>query len=183
MKKIISICLCLSIILLVTGCNKTTDSSSKTKKVKDKGNCKILDCINKIDIKDNLEKVNETMGFEGEKQEEKNDYIIYKWALNDYDSVVVTFYSNTSSIKINFNDNLIQSDKTNFSKFEEISKSLKDGETLNYDDIKKKFKGKGTLIEKSSSLNVYRWVDKTGGYLNVSFNAINGKCSRIKGEI
>ena len=53
MKKLV---LCLSILLLLTGCNST---KKEIKKEKSKGKCKITECIKLISINDNLEKVNE----------------------------------------------------------------------------------------------------------------------------
>ena len=183
MKKLAVIIMTLSTIILLTGCGKTASKNTSDKTQKDKGNCKILECINKIDVKDNLDKVNETMGFEGEKTNEGDGYTTYKWALNDYESVEVTFYTSSSNIKINFNDNIIQSDKVDFSKYDEVSKSLKAGDTVTYDDLKKKFKDSGTLVEKSSSTNKYRWVNSEGGYLNANFSVTSGKCSMIIGRI
>ena len=58
MKKITKIVLCLSIVLLLTGCSS---SKKETKKEEVKGKCKIKDCINLIGLNDNLEKVNETI--------------------------------------------------------------------------------------------------------------------------
>ena len=183
MKKLTVLIITLSVLFLLTGCVKNTSKNESKKTQKDKGNCKILDCINKIDVKDSLDKVNETMGFDGEKKTEGDGYTTYKWALNDYESVEVTFYTNSSNIKINFNDNLIQSDKVDFSKYNEVSKALKAGETITYDDIKKKFKDSGTLVEKTSSTNKYRWVNSEGGYLNANFSITSGKCSMIIGRI
>ena len=174
MKKIISLFLILSIVLLLTGCH----SKKEIKKEKAKGKCKITECINLIGINDNLEKVNEIIGFEG-KENKDNTYI---WKLTSNQKIEVVF-NDTNSIKIKLLDETIKNKKTSFKKYESIEKKLKDGETIKIDDLNKIFKSKGILIEKTSTTEIYKWVDEEDSYLEATINATNGKCYRIKGLI
>lgn len=171
MKKIV---LCLSVLLLITGC---TSTKKEIKKEKSKGNCKITECINLIGIKDNLEKVNETIGFEGTKKDNT-----YTWKLTSNDKVEVIF-DDTNIIKIKILDETIKNKKTSFNKYDSIEKKLKEGETIIIEDLNKAFKSKGVLIKKTSTEEIYKWVDKEDSYLEATINATNGKCYRIKGLI
>lgn len=175
MKKITKILLCLSIILLITGCNSP---KKVVKKEKSKGKCKITECINLIGLKDNLEKVNEIVGFEGTKGKDNN----YTWKLTSKDKIEVIF-SDTNTIKIKLLDETIKNNKTNFKKYDSIEKRLKDGEKITIDELNKEFKSKGILIEKTSTEEVYKWVDKEESYLEATINTVNGKCYKINGMI
>ena len=173
MKKIIRLVLCLSIILLVTGCN----SKKETKKEKPVGKCKIQDCINQIGLKDNLEKVNEIVGVEGKEKEGT-----YTWKLSSTQKIEITF-GDTNTIKIKLLDDEIKKTKTSFKKYSTIEKDLKDGKEIKIEDLNKAFKSKGVLIEKNSTQEVYHWVDKDYGYLEAIINTTNGKCYKISGMI
>lgn len=176
MKKEVKIIICLLILLLVTGCNTT---KKEEKQEKSKGKCDVLECINLIEVNDTLEKINETIGFEGSKVENN----IYKWKLNSTDSVIVTFNETSNEIKIKFLDDLIKNSKTNFSNYSKLEEKLKNGETVTLDDLNTSFKSKATLIEKSSTIQKYRWVDSEESYLEATINITNGKCSQITGMI
>ena len=174
MKKITRIIICLGVLLLLTGCNSTKNT---IKKEKSKGKCKITECINSIGIKDNLEKVNEVVGFEGTKKDDA-----YIWKLTSTDKIEIVF-GDTNIIKIKVLDESIMNKKTSFKKYDELEKKLKDGEKITIDDLNKEFKSKGVLIEKTSTEEIYKWVDKEESYLEATINTTNGKCYRINGMI
>ena len=157
MKKVVRIILCLSLILLITGCN----SKKEVKKEKPKGKCKIEECIKLIGLNDNLEKVNEIIGFEGKKKDNT-----YSWKLTSKQKVEVVF-DDANSIKIKILDEEIKNNKTNFTKYSKLEKDLKEG----------------VLIEKTSTTEIYKWVDKEDSYLEATINSTNGKCYRINGLI
>lgn len=175
MKKVVSLFLCLSLVLLLTGCNS---SKKEVKKEKAKGKCKITECINLIGLNDNLEKVNEIIGFEGKKG--KND--TYTWKLTSTQTIEVLF-NDTNTIKIKLLDESIKNKKTSFKKYDSLEKKIQAGEKITIDDLNKEFKSKGVLIEKTSTKEVYKWVDKEDSYLEATINSTNGKCYRIKGMI
>ena len=185
MKKIVTLTICLLLsVFLLTGCGKkngTTNTSNQAAKPS-KGNCDIFTCIEKASTDAKLEDINKLIGFDGELLREGSGWNTYEWKLNDEDSVEVTFYSTSTTIKINFNDDRIKNSKVDFSKYSEVKAALNSG--ISYDEVKAKFGGvDGTLVEKSSSGNKYRWVKTTGEYLNGSFNKDKTKCSMIIGRI
>lgn len=173
MKKVVSLFLFLSVILLITGCS----TKKEEKKEKSKGKCKIEECIKLIGLNDNLEKVNEIVGFEGTKEDNT-----YSWKLTSKQKLEIVF-SDTNSIKIKVLDEEIKNNKTNFSKYSKLEKDLKDGKEIKIEDLNKAFKSNGVLIEKTSTEEIYKWVDKEDSYLEATINATNGKCYKINGLI
>ena len=182
-ETIIALCIIISICLL-TGCNKQTEKKEKEVEETAKGNCKILECIKQLEITSSLEDINNIIGFEGEKTKEGEGYTIYTWKLKSDEEVEATFYSTSTTIRINFNDDLIYNEKVDFSKYDEIKTSLNNKEAVSYDEIKEKFgKVEGTLVEKNSYGNKYKWVGNDGAYLVVSFSTDNKKCTMVSGQI
>lgn len=189
MKRKIGISfLCLAFLLsLATGCGKEENSTQENnQKENEVADTKIFEYLDKIEITDNLEKVNEVVGFDGTLDNEGNGWKKYTWKITENTSLIVTFYESSKKcdIKLDFDDELIKNDKVDFSKYEEVSKALKGGEKLTYEDIKEKFGGvDGTQIEKGYVSNKFRWVNSNGGYLNATFSTSSGKCTTIIGRI
>lgn len=173
MKKILSLFILLSVFLLLTGCT----SKKEVKEEKVKGKCKITECIKLIGLKDNLEKVNEIVGIEG-KGKDNN----YTWKLSSTQKIEIVF-KDTNTIKIKVLDESIKNKKTSFKNYSKLEKKLKSGEEITIEDLNKEFKSKGVLIEKTSTEEIYKWVDKEDSYLEAYINSTNGKCYRIKGLI
>ena len=187
MKKVLGIITMALVVVLLTGCslipgNKSKEATTKVEKPS-KGNCNVFDCIKKLNTTDDLEKVNKVMGFEGEVKTEGNGWKTYKWEINEDDSVEATFYSTSTTISINFDDDAIKNSKVDFSKFDEIKKAMNNKEKVTYDDVKKKFGADGVLTEKSSFSNKYKWVNEKGGYMNANFSVSDNTCSMIMGRI
>lgn len=192
MKKVFALSLCLMLsVFLATGCgkdtkenNSTSKEEKKTEEVKSKGNCSVFECIEKTTGKDTLEDMNKIIGFEGTVLREGTGWKTYSWELNDTDSVETTFYSTSSTTKINFKDERIKNSKVSFAKYDELKKALNNRESISYDKVKELFGGEeGTLVEKDNSGSKYRWVNAEGGYLNVSFNSDKSKCTMVMGRM
>lgn len=173
-----------------TGCgskdsveNTPSDNTSTNNQVETKGNCNVFECIDKIQKNATLDEVNEIIGFEGVADSSGNGWEKYKWELDENSSVVVTFYieSKTSETEIKFDEKTKRNSEIDFSNYEEVSKALKAGETLTYEDFKNYFGGDGILIVKGSSSVKYKWINKDGGTLTASFNSSSGKCTIMYG--
>lgn len=171
--------------LLLTGCNsKKNNDEVQPAEEKAKGNCKILECINKIQLSDNLETINTTIGFEGELISEENGCKKYNWALKSDENVEASLCdSGKNSIKIIFENDSIKNKKVDFSKFEELKEEISNGTEVKYEKIVETFKAEGTLVEKNSSTNVYRWVNEESEFMNVSFSTVNGRCTFASGKM
>lgn len=186
MKKVLGIISLALILVLLTGCgNQKTNVNGKALEKPAKGNCNVFECIKKLDVSDDLEKAKKIIGFDGELVTEGTNYKVYKWKINPErnEAVQISFYGNSSSISITFSDEDIKSSKVDFSKYEEIKKDMNDKKTVTYEDIAKKFKVDGVLIEKTSYSSRYRWVNEKGGYMNANFNNSTGACTMIIGRI
>ena len=189
-KKILLGVACLSsAALLTTGCdlipaNKDSKNQNlEEKEEQSKGNCKVFDCIKKIEVKDDMELVKSVMGFEGEQTSEGNGWKTYTWELNDDESVKVTFYdTEVGTVSINFKNDKIKNKKVDFSGFANLKKSINSGEEVKYETMKTTFKAEGTLVEKSSISHKYRWVNGEGGYMDASFSTSTGKCTFAMGR-
>lgn len=188
MKKILGIAAIALAVVTLTGCGlipqKTTVQGTRIEKPA-KGNCNALDCIKKLDTKDDLAKVNKVMGFEGELLREGSGYTTYKWVIDEDkdESIEATFYTSSTTITANIKDDAIKNAKVDFSKYNEIKTAMNNRETVTYDDVKAKFGADGVLVEKSSTSNKYRWVNSEGRYLNANFSVTSGACTMIIGRI
>lgn len=186
-KKFLFGFICIALLLgVTTGCNSktTTNNNSKTneEKVESKGKCDVFECLDKIKTDATLENVNKIIGFEGTSESTGNGWEKYKWELNDEDTVIVTFFteSGRTDIEIEFNEKEKRNSKIDLSNSEELSKAIKAGETVTYEDFKKKLGGDGVQFYKDSSSTKYKWINKDGGTLTASFNSDN-KCTIMYG--
>lgn len=189
MKKILGIISMALVLVLVTGCSlipgQKTNTNGKVLEKPAKGNCNVFECIKKINLTDDLDKVTKVMGFEGNLLNEGSTYKTYKWVINHdkNEAVQVAFNANSTVISITFSDEDIKNPKVDFSKYEEIKTALNNKEKLTYTDIKTKLKADGTLIEKSTLSTRYRWVNENGRYINATFSNSTGACTMIFGMI
>ena len=185
-KIILSAILLGTAALLLTGCDNGKNNKKEEPQPveeKEKGNCKILECINKLEITDDLEKINTTIGFEGEQVASEEGTKKYKWELNTDENIEVTFNdSGKNTIRLNFKDEKIAKKKVDFSEFVDLKEQISNGTEVKYDKVKETFKSEGTLIEKNATANIYKWVNEEGGYLEVSFSIVNGRCTLASGK-
>ena len=184
-KKVLLLLIILpALLLVVTGCDSKKNKDVQPVEEKAKGNCKILECIDKIKLTDNLETINTTIGFEGELISEENGCKSYKWNLKSDENVEVSLCeSGKNDVKINFKNDTIKNKKVDFSKFETLKEEISNGTEVKYEKLVETFKTEGTLIEKNNSTNVYRWVNEDGEFMNVSFSTVNGRCTFASGKM
>lgn len=189
-KRVLFIVLCGMFLATLSGCSKTEtkkEDSSKieetTKKEDDKKSTKVIEYISKLDNNSTLEDINKLIGFDGVVDSDNNKK--YVWDITETSSLTATFSNKGyTSIEIDIEDELLKNDKVDFSKYEEISSALKNGDTVTYDDFKEKVGGvDGTPVTKSYISTSYKWVNKKGGYLKASFNNKTKKCTFVSGRI
>lgn len=181
-EKIFKILLGVTLIVFLAGCgNNSVTNENGTSGEKIKGNCKAVDCINKIKPENTVEEINNIMGFEGELTSEK--YNIYYWKITENTGVKVAYYSSkTGDISIDYDKDSLTNNKVDFSKYKELQEKMKEG--ITYDDFISYIGNvQGTITEKSSSSTQYTWVSKDGSYLNGTFSNSSGKCLYINGRI
>jgi len=184
-KKIFSLICGFLTLTMLTGCtnnsitennNDLNDEASNTK-----GNCTVVECIEKINPENTVEEINNIIGFEGELTDEK--YNKYYWELAEDTGVEVSYYSGTKgTIRINYDRDSLANKKVDFSRYDELKPKISEGVT--YQEFISYIGGvEGTTIEKSSYSTKYVWVDEDGSYLNGSFSNSSGKCTLASGMI
>lgn len=185
MKKILWCLGCITLMFtVVTGCmeqKKETIPKKEEKKEEVKGNCKVSECINLIDIKNTVDEINQIIGFSGElKQEGSNKYY---WKFSDTTGIEASISSSGGTITATIDRNTIANKKVDFSRYSEIKSLMDSGVSLTYDEFVEKVGGvQGTLVSKSSLSKRYTWVNSKGGYLNASFSEKTGKCTLVMGR-
>ena len=167
----------LLIVLLPKG-NEASNNGSTIAEIK--GNCHVLECIEKLDVNGTLEDAEKVMGFEGELKNESTES--YEWVINDAETIRIAFKAKTITA-YNYDDEVLANSSVDFSGYSDLKKSVSSG--ITYDDFVKAVGGvEGTLIEKSSITNKYTWVAGDGkSYLNASFNINSHKCTFMSGMI
>lgn len=177
MKRILSIIICVSFMLILTSCG----SSAIHKKYK--GNCRAVDCIKKIKIENTVAEINAIIGFEGELID--LDYDKYYWEITDDSGLEISYGSdNKRRIKINYNRDILANRNVDFSKYNEILDLMESGESLTYDEFVFKIGNEeGTMIEKTLDSRKYVWVDSFGEYVTASFSEITNKCTIISARL
>ena len=144
--------LILSFVVFITGCVGNTNKDDEPR-----GNCVVTECIKQIEATDTILKVNEIIGFEYEKDNDK-----YIWKLDKKNSV---------SIK---NKDL------DLSVYNDIKALLDNGKSLNYEEMVLKLGGiNGTLAGKTSTTIRYIWVDRNERTFSATFSNKNNKCTII----
>ena len=179
-KKLMSLMLAAALTISITGCGSKTEET----KEKSKGKCEVFECMEKLDSKNTLEQMNETIGFEGKLESETEDYKVYVWDLSEKTSIKSQFMLkyDTATISATYPTE-IAPNKADFSKWDEIKSKLDKKETITYDEFVKLVGGdKGVLKQKTSSSLSYSWYNKDGGFLTAYFNAETGKCTMATGR-
>ena len=177
MKRVFSVIMCISFILVLTSCG--SDVIQK----KYKGNCRAVDCIKKINIENSIAEINTIIGFEGELID--LDYDKYYWKITDDSGLEISYGSdNKRKIRIDYNRDILANRNVDFSKYNEIIYLMESGESLTYDEFVSKIGNvEGTLIEKSQISNKYVWVDSFGEYITAKFSIITNKCTSVSARL
>ena len=184
-KKILIGLLSLVMIFTLTGClpKKAANTvNNATPKKQIKGNCEALECIKKLKPENSVEEINKVIGFEGKLTDEK--YNIYTWEIAEDEKITASYYSSkTATIEASYDRDELKNDKVDFSKYDEIQKAIKSGDSLTYDEFCDKVNSKGVLYKITTTGNGYVWVNKNGEYLTGSFSTSSNKCTFVMGRI
>ena len=176
-KKLLTILLVGVLVLgMATGCTEQNVSDSNNKEVeeKSKGKCEVEECINLLEPTMKVEKVNEIIGFEGEKKEGADTYI---WQLTKNTKIEVEYKDGLGTIRATYDKDKINNDKLKLSICYEILGDINKNKTYTYEEMVEKLEGiEGYLESNSSSSKMYKWV-KDGQTFRATFNNKTGKCS------
>ncbi len=178
-KKLIYSLLIICLIMFGVSCSKETNDT-----VEESPDLVVLTYLNELDNNATIDNINELTEIEGEFVSNGTGYETYIWHITETASITATFYTFTSNcdISIDLPNDLLKNANVDFSHYEEISSSLKNGENVTYEDLQEKFGTEGTLIEKGTSNSKYKWVNANGGYLIATISNVTNKCTMIVGE-
>ncbi len=178
-RKIFMILLtCVLVLGMTTGCSEKKEEAPKDKEVEEKakGKCEVEECMNLIETNMTVEEVNEIIGFDGEKEEDKE---IYTWQLTEKTKIEVEYTDGQGTITATMDKEKIKEDKLKMSICYGIQSSLRNGETFNYEEMVEKLEGiEGHLATKAPTFKRYIWVSKDSQTFGASFSdSLDGKCS------
>ena len=148
-----------------------------------KGNCQILECMEKFNGEMSVGEINNIIGFEGEVKSDTDLYTTYNWQLSEKTSIeaMISKKYNTASIEANYPSDLWPKG-ADFSKWDEIQSILKSSEKLTYDKFVELVGGvQGVLSKVDSSRKTYHWYNADGGYLFGLFDE-NNVCTLASGR-
>jgi hypothetical protein len=176
MKKVLLSFLFIFMILFLAGC-----SNKKVVEEKIKGNCKAVDCITQIGVKDSLDEVNELIGFDGELKKEEDDYKKYEWKVSNSSKVTIDFYnSGKNDTRIDIKKDTVKNEELDFSKLDEMKELIKTGK-MSYDKFVELVGGEGTLIQKSFYTKQYLWYVSSSKYFIATVSETTGMCTLLTG--
>ena len=171
---------CLVIILLVifiTSCGKKVEE----RKIEGRSKCDVLECINIINVDDSIEKMDEVIGFKGEKTDD--ELKTYMWRLNDQIVLKAVYYlDGNATLKLEFPLKLLKNDKVDFTNYTKLQSKVDIG--IDYKEFKSYVNNQdGIVIEKTFLFTKYQWIDKDLNNIIATFSNETGKCTYIKGTI
>jgi len=181
MKKITLIVLALlfSICIAAAGCSGGGDNaaSNNGSNANDKA---YLDLINKIEVGDSLDKINEIIGFEGEV---RSDNASYSWEIGNGGFSAIFREGETSeaiSVKVLYENEDVVNSKVKIKDLDTLKAKVNDG--IHYDDFKEFLGGvDGVLVEKGPVTKGYVWRSPNGSVVTAGFKLSNNICNSFVG--
>ena len=180
MKKLLAILLCSTFILgIATGCGKDEEKDTKKPEVqeKSKGKCEVAECMKELKPEMKVEEINEIIGFEGEKEEDKENYI---WQLTEKTKIEVEYTNGKGRIDATYNKEDLKNEDVKISICYDIVNNIKE-KTYTYEEMVEKLEGvEGNLESYSSTSKMYSWVNKDGQTFRATFSeSLKGKASIV----
>ncbi len=174
-RNLLSLSLGTLLLGFLSGCGNDNLREAE-KPEEEKGKCKVEECIKQIEVTNSLEELNEIIGFEAEKS---NYSETYTWKLNSKTSIILSYAGDSPILQATLDKEAIKSDQVDFSKYSEMSASLKSGKSFTYEEVVEIVGGvEGVLAGKTSTSVRYTWVDKHDRTFSATFSTnANGKCT------
>lgn len=169
-KVILGAITSLCALCLVTGCSKEKVEEEKKEEVK--GKCTVTECIQKIEVTNTKEEINEIIGFEGETSEFSGETT---WKLDSKNWITLKPGTNSNIVQATIDKESIKNDKVTLPSQKELQELLDRG--ITYAELVEKIGAEGTINSKTSVSVSYLWADKNGQRLSASINNETGKCT------
>lgn len=161
-------------LVCFTGCQEQEQKQEEKEEEIVKGNCDVKECIKLLNATDSIEKMNEVIGFEAEKDGED-----YKWQITKKTSLTAKKSGDNYILQTTMIKEELASEEVDFGVYSELKELLDKGTSFTYEEAVKKLNGvEGVLSSKTSTSESYMWVDKHNRVFRATFsNTINKKCS------
>lgn len=176
------------VCIVMANNSKNSDESngqSSSQEAENKDN-KIVEVMKKLDAKMTLEEMNKIVGSEAKLDKEEkgwNGWKKYVWEFGEKNQITATEYTRSKSmgLEADYDDDLIKSEKADFSTIKDFKKKINSTEGVKYEDFVKAIGAEGTIEKKETSSIGYIWVNQKGGTLHAKFSTSSGKCTIFNG--
>lgn len=172
-KMLLSSIMFLAAVCFATGCTKE-NLDEKPKEEEVKGNCSIVECMQKIEATNTMEEITDIIGFESTKDASIGSDPI--WKFNSKNWISYKTYNDSVTIQATIDKESLKDDNITLPSSSDLQNDLNNG-SFTYDEFVEKVGGEGTLTSISKNSRIYTWVDKHGTRLGATFNNESGKCT------
>ncbi len=181
MNKLLTLILTLVLALSLAACGgNTNNDNSNSTNGSDVGDKAYLDLINKIEVGDSLDKINEIIGSEGKVQSDNATYI---WDIGSGGFSAIFRQNDTSasiSVKVLYDNEDVVNSKVKIKDLDTLKAKVRDG--ISYDDFKEFLGGvDGILVEKGPVTKGYVWRSSNGSDVTAGFKLDNNICNSFAG--
>lgn len=165
-----------------SGSSDGSNGQSSNQVAENKDN-KIVEVMKKLDAKMTLEEMNKIVGSDAKLEKEEKGWKKYVWEFGEKNQITATEYTSSKSMALeaDYDDDLIKSEKADFSTIKDFKKKINSTEGVKYEDFVKAIGAEGTIEKKETSSIGYIWVNQKGGTLHAKFNTSSGKCTIFNG--
>lgn len=157
-------------ICLTTGCSQENLEEEKKEEVK--GNCTVVECLQKIEVSNTVEEINEIIGFEPTESEYSGDKT---WKLDSKNWITLKSTGTSVILQATIDKESIKDEKITLPSQKELQELLNKG--ITYEQLVEKIGGEGTLSSKTKESVGYLWADKNGQRLGATINNKTKKCT------
>lgn len=185
MKKVFSILLLCFLVISLGGCGserKDVSSSNSGSKgsLSDDKDVSYLDYIDKVEVGDSLDKINEVIGSEGKVL---SDNATYTWDIGNGGFTAVFKANDTSSaisLDVSYDNEDIENKNVKIKDLNSIKAKVSEG--IHYDEFKELLGGvDGILVSKGSVTKGYVWRNPDGSVVDASFGLDDNICNSFTG--
>lgn len=185
MKKVFSILLLCFFTISIGGCGsdrKDTSSTNSNSKsgLSDDRDVSYLDYINKVEVGDSLDKINEVIGSEGKVL---SDNATYTWDIGNGGFTAIFKVDDTSSaisLNVSYDNEDVENKNVRIKDLKNIKSKVSEG--IDYDEFKELLGGvDGILVSKGSVTKGYVWRNPDGSIVDASFRLEDNMCNSFTG--
>lgn len=157
----------------LVGCGNKSNQEEPKKEEK-KAKCEISECVSLMEVTNTVDEINETIGFEGEKDSDYSDD--YTWKFDDKNYITLKSFPDSHIIQATIDKEAIKNKNLNFPTASELKEKL-NNVSLAYEELVEWVGGEGALAGKTSKSVSYVWVNSYDMRLRAIISNKTRKCS------